>query len=82
MNMDLVDRFALLEGFSEAQIDVLRPLIEDVRYEAQQIVFKQGDKADYLTEGDISIVNNVPTYDVQNSEINLTTYELGVVLTF
>jgi hypothetical protein len=47
-----------------------------------KVTFLQGDKAEYLTEGDIEIVNNKPVYDVRDSEINMTTYELGVVLTF
>jgi CRP-like cAMP-binding protein len=61
MGMDLVDQFALLEGFSEDQIDLLRPLIEDVRYETEQIIFEQGDKADYLffvMDGKVSIQFN------------------------
>ena len=61
MNMDLVDRFAILEGFSEDQIELLRPLIEDVRFETEQVVFRQGDKADYLffvLDGKVSIQFN------------------------
>ncbi len=58
MDMDQVGQFALLEGFSEEQMDLLRPLIENVRYETDQIIFKQGDKADYLffvVDGKVSI---------------------------
>ena len=61
MGMDLVEQFALLEGFSEDQIDLLRPLIEDVRFETEQVIFEQGDKADYLffvMDGKVSIQFN------------------------
>ena len=42
----------------------------------------RGSVAEYLTEGDISIVDNVPIYHSSQSKTDLTTYELGVVLTF
>jgi len=42
----------------------------------------QGAEAEYLTEGDISIVNNVPVYEASRSKTDLTTYKMGVVLTF
>jgi len=42
----------------------------------------QGGEAEYLTEGDVSIVDDVPVYDPSRSETDMTTYQLGVVLTF
>ncbi|MBU0743441.1 hypothetical protein KKG45_06085 [bacterium] len=42
----------------------------------------QGGEAEYLTEGDITIVDNVPVYAPSCSETDLTAYQLGVVLTF
>lgn len=61
MSRDLIQKFALLEGFTEGQIETLRPLIEDVRYDASQVIFKQGDRADYLffvLEGKVAIQFN------------------------
>lgn len=58
MNKDLLDRFALIEGFTENQINLLSPLIDDVNYEADQVIFNQGDRADFLyfvLEGKVSI---------------------------
>ena len=58
MKKDLLERFALIEGFSEDQIKILGPLIEDVSYQADEIIFYQGDRADYLffvLEGKVSI---------------------------
>jgi len=48
MDPDLIERFALIEGFSEQQVDVLRPLIQDIRFQTEEVIFKQGDRADYL----------------------------------
>jgi CRP-like cAMP-binding protein len=61
MRDDLMDQFALIEGFTKDQIKIFRPLIEDVRYETDQIIFEQGDRADYLyfvLEGKVSIQFN------------------------
>ncbi len=61
MSKELLNRFALIEGFSEDQIQILRPLIEDVNYQTDQVIFKQGDRADYLyfvLEGKVSIQFN------------------------
>jgi len=44
--------------------------------------YLQGGQAEYLTEGDISIVNDVPVFEASESETDLITYEIGVVLTF
>jgi len=58
MNKELLDRFALIEGFTENQINLLSPLIDDVNYEADQVIFNQGDRADFLyfvLEGKVSI---------------------------
>jgi CRP-like cAMP-binding protein len=61
MSTELLNRFALIEGFSEDQIQILRPLIEDVDYQTDQVIFKQGDRADFLyfvLEGQVSIQFN------------------------
>jgi CRP-like cAMP-binding protein len=58
MNKELLDRFALIEGFTENQINLLSPLIDDVNYEVDQVIFNQGDRADFLyfvLEGKVSI---------------------------
>jgi len=58
INKKLLDRFALVEGFTSAQIDIMRPLIEDVDFEKNQVIFNQGDQADYLyfvLDGTVSI---------------------------
>lgn len=58
MNTDLLNRFALIEGFTEDQINLLHPLIDDVTFEANQRIFDQGDQAQFLyfvLEGKVSI---------------------------
>ena len=58
MNTDLLNRFALIEGFTEDQINLLHPLIDDVTFEADQVIFEQGDQANFLyfvLEGKVSI---------------------------
>jgi len=58
MNKELLDRFALIEGFTENQINLLSPLIDDVKYEDDQVIFNQGDRADFLyfvLDGKVSI---------------------------
>lgn len=58
MDSELLARFALIEDFSEDQLEVLKPVIEDVRFDTDQVVFKQGDSADYLyfvLDGKVSI---------------------------
>jgi len=58
MNKELLDRFALIEGFTENQINLLSPLIDDVKYEVDQVIFNQGDRADFLyfvLDGKVSI---------------------------
>ncbi len=47
-----------------------------------KVTYLNGSEAKYLTEGDITVVGNTPVYNVSQSETDLTTYELGVVLTF
>ena len=48
MKQDLLERFALIEDFSKEQINILSPLIEDVSYQTDEVIFFQGDRADYL----------------------------------
>ncbi|MCJ7733338.1 MAG: Crp/Fnr family transcriptional regulator [Anaerolineales bacterium] len=58
MDPETFARFALIEDFSKEHVEVLRPLVEDVTFQAGQVVFNQGDKADYLyfvLEGKVSI---------------------------
>ena len=58
MSIDLIERFALIEDFTEDQVEMLKPLIFDVRYETDQVIFNQGDRADYLyfvLDGSVSI---------------------------
>ena len=61
MKQDLLDRFALIEGFSEDQIKIFGPLLEDVSYQSNEVIFQQGDQANYLyfvLEGKVSIQFN------------------------
>ena len=58
MNTDLLNRFALIEGFTEDQINLLHPLIDDVTFVTDQVIFDQGDQAKFLyfvMEGQVSI---------------------------
>lgn len=58
MNNDLLARFALIEGFSQDQVEILKPIIEDIRYENDQVIFNQGESADHLyfvLEGRVAI---------------------------
>ena len=48
MDSDLLTRFALIEGFSKEQVEVFKPIIEDINFDNDQVVFHQGDPADYL----------------------------------
>jgi CRP/FNR family cyclic AMP-dependent transcriptional regulator len=58
MDAALLARFALLEGFSQDQVEILSPIMLDVQYQAHQTVFEQGARADYLyfvIDGRVSI---------------------------
>ena len=58
MDAALLDRFALIEGFSKEQVAILDPMIDDVRFDVDQVIFSQGDLADYLyfvIDGRVSI---------------------------
>jgi len=58
MDSELLTRFALIEDFSDDQIEVLKPIIEDIRFDTDQVIFNQGDPADYLyfvLDGRVSI---------------------------
>jgi CRP-like cAMP-binding protein len=58
MNTELLNGFALIEGFTEDQINLLRPLIDEVVFKTDQVIFNQGDRADFLyfvQEGKVSI---------------------------
>ena len=47
-----------------------------------KVNYTQGSEAEYLSEGDIEIVDDFPVFDVSNSETDLTTFQIGVVFTF
>ena len=58
MDAALLDRFALLEGFSEDQVEFLSPIMVSVEYHAGQTIFNQGDPADnlyFIIDGRVSI---------------------------
>ena len=58
MDAALLARFALLEGFPQDQVEILNPIMDEVRFDAGQMVFNQGDPAVYLyfvIEGSVSI---------------------------
>ncbi|MFL7813743.1 MAG: Crp/Fnr family transcriptional regulator [Anaerolineales bacterium] len=58
MDAELLDRFAFIEGFSQEQVAILDPMISDVRYDTDQVIFSQGEVADYLyfvIDGRVSI---------------------------
>ncbi len=58
MDRNLLARFALIEDFSEEHVEVLKPIIEDVRFDTDQVIFYQGDPANYLyfvLDGKVSI---------------------------
>ncbi len=44
--------------------------------------YQHGGKAEYLTEGAVTIVDDEPVFETSQSKTELTTYEVGVVLTF
>ncbi|MCP4545209.1 MAG: hypothetical protein GY835_01935 [bacterium] len=47
-----------------------------------KVTCMQGAEAEYLTEGDITIVDNAPVFNVSQSTTDMTTFGLGVILTF
>ena len=58
MDAAVLDRFALLEGFSQDQVEFLNPIMVSVEYHAGEMIFNQGDKADnlyFIIEGRVSI---------------------------
>lgn len=58
MMNDIVERLPLLREFSEDQIEVLLPLIEETTYRKGEVIFKQGGQAKYLyfvLDGEVSI---------------------------
>jgi CRP-like cAMP-binding protein len=58
VSIDVIERFEFIEGFTQDQIKILQPLIEEVYFEDNQLIFQQGDRADYLyfvLEGKVSI---------------------------
>ena len=58
MDANLLARFALLEGFSEEETQILYPILDDIPFQAHQTVFEQGVQADYLyfvIDGEVSI---------------------------
>lgn len=58
MDSKILARFALIEDFTQDQVAVLKPIIEDIKFDADQIIFNQGDRADFLyfvLDGRVSI---------------------------
>jgi CRP-like cAMP-binding protein len=58
VSIDVIESFTFIEGFTQDQIKILQPLIEEIHYQDQQVVFRQGERADYLyfvLEGRVSI---------------------------
>jgi len=58
MDADLLARFALLEGFPQDQVEILSPIMFKVHFDDGQMVFEQGEKAEYLyfvIDGRVSI---------------------------
>ena len=58
MDTALLDRFALCEGFSRDQVEILRPIMVSIEYQTGQTIFGQGEGADYLyfiIDGRVSI---------------------------
>ena len=74
MDAALLDRFVLLEGFSEDQVEFLSPIMVRVECHAGQTVFEQGARAEYLyfvIEGRVSIQfkpEDGPVLNVANLE--------------
>ncbi|MBK8167938.1 MAG: hypothetical protein IPK64_18490 [bacterium] len=44
--------------------------------------YQQGAEAEYLTEGDITFVGDVPVFSPSQSRTDMASYQLGVVVTF
>lgn len=58
MDSEILARFALIEGFTQDQVQILSPIIEDVSYDSDQVIFNQGDRAEFLyfvLDGKVSI---------------------------
>ncbi len=47
-----------------------------------KVTYQKGAKAEYLTEGDVTIVNDNPVFEASESATDLLNYQLGAVLTF
>lgn len=47
-----------------------------------KVMYGKGDTAEYLVEGAVDVVDDEPVYTVSESETDLTTWEVGLVLTF
>lgn len=47
-----------------------------------KVMYGKGNSAEYLTEGAIELVDDEPVYHASESETDMTTWEVGVVLTF
>ena len=58
MDTAILDRFALCEGISRDQVEILSPVMVSVEYHAGQTIFGQEERADYLyfiIDGRVSI---------------------------
>lgn len=68
---------------------LLIPLVTADRAENRRGVFldlkatyQRGAEAEFLTEGDITIVGDVPVFNPSQSRTDMASYQLGVVVTF
>jgi CRP-like cAMP-binding protein len=58
METALLDRFALIEDFTQSQVAILSPMLTDVHYRTDEVVFAQDDPANFLyfvIDGRVSI---------------------------
>jgi hypothetical protein len=47
-----------------------------------KVTYQRGERAEYLAEGAVEVVDDEPVFEVSESETDLLTYEVGVALTF
>jgi CRP-like cAMP-binding protein len=58
MSKDLLKKLPLLDVLNEEQIDILQPLVEKVNCDQDEMIFSQGEEAQYLylvVEGEVAI---------------------------
>ena len=58
MSQEFLEHLPLTAVFDKEQLDILRPLVEQVQFKANKVVFDQGEEAKYLyliVEGEVII---------------------------